>query len=176
MVATEAEAFLRGLRLGAVHGGTVTALAPSGASVVLDGQPPGPALGLIRVPELAWTPCGDPAGVVCVRERVTVQVLRVDAEGGLVSLSRRALRPDPLPWLAERLGARFTGRVTRVAPSGIRVLLPCGVEGLVPAVWWGELPRVEPGDELAVTTDLVDPAARRVWLLLAGPGQESTIL
>ena len=52
--------------------------------------------GLIHVSELAHTRVGDPSEVLTVGEEVDVKVLAVDREKGQISLSLKAVTPEPL--------------------------------------------------------------------------------
>lgn len=87
--------FLLGLRRGEVCTGVVSALAPFGVFVRLDGQPPGRDCGLIRVPELSRRHFDHPSEIVAVGERLTMRVLLADTRRGQASLSLKDLSEDP---------------------------------------------------------------------------------
>ena len=66
----------------------VTRLEPYGAWVEADGRP-----GLIRIPEIGWSPISHPRDVLAVGQRVRAVVLQVGGADGFNG-SIRAARPE----------------------------------------------------------------------------------
>ncbi|GAB7106821.1 hypothetical protein JCM4814A_51350 [Streptomyces phaeofaciens JCM 4814] len=158
-------AFLKTLRRGQVVTGTVTSIADFGVTFVDIGG----FTAMINIPQLSWRPIDHPSDVVGVGDRITAEVLDVDMVRERVPLSLRAMREDPWPQVAQRVGHVVTGPVTKIVPIGVFVRIEDrddGFEGLVPT---GELD-ASPGDVLevgdAVTVKIVDvdPARRRIIL------------
>ena len=163
-----------------VHG-TVTSLTGYGAFVDLGGVE-----GLLHVSEISHSRVADPAEVLAVGQPVEVEVLKIEPAkepGGhaRISLSLRALEPDPWRRAAERFpeGTVTAGKVVRLAPFGAFVEIAPGVDGLVHV---SELaadrrvdhPRqvVEVGQEVTVRVLAVDGEKRRISLTMAAPAGE----
>jgi small subunit ribosomal protein S1 len=125
----EREKLLRETLLpGAVLTGRVTSVTDFGAFVDLGG-----AEGLVHVSELSRRRVGHPKNAVELGQEVQVKVLRVEQEGERISLSRKALEPDPWGGVAERYpaGSQFTGKIVRKTEFGLFVELEPDVDGLV---------------------------------------------
>jgi small subunit ribosomal protein S1 len=171
------------LAIGKVVRGKVTSLAPYGAFVDLGGIE-----GLLHVSELGHGRVADPSELLEVGQEIEVQVQKItppDAKGReRISLSRRALTPDPWQQEAARLvaGTRRSGRVARLESFGAFVELAPGVEGLLhlselASSRGRELrhPReaVQVGQSLDVAVLSVDPARRRIALAVAPPESDA---
>ncbi len=111
--------------------GTVTGVVDHSVFVDLGGVD-----GRIRRGDLSHGRVGDPRAIVKVGQEVTARVLRIDREAGRVSLSLRAMAPDPWATVSERYaeGDRVRGRVTSVQEYGAFVELEPGIEGLIRSV------------------------------------------
>lgn len=113
---------------GAVLTGTVRRLTDFGAFVDVGGVD-----GLVHVSEMGWERVNHPSEVVKEGDEVKVKVLKVDREAGRISLSMRAVMPDP--WYEKikkySVGDIVTGKVVRLADFGAFVQLEEGVDGLV---------------------------------------------
>jgi ribosomal protein S1 len=114
------EETLRSLEEGQVREGVVKRLADFGAFVDLGGID-----GLLPISEMSWTYIKHPSEVVRRGQRVTVLVLRVDREGGRISLGLKPLLPDPWKRIGERYrpGQEVSGKVVRLVTSGAFVRL-----------------------------------------------------
>ncbi|MCZ4103311.1 S1 RNA-binding domain-containing protein [Streptomyces sp. H39-C1] len=161
--------FLATLHRGDACSGEVASIHQFGVLVNLDGAPE-PSMGHIPPSEVSWkwlSSCGE---AVTVGQRVTGQVLGVDAEmRGQVTLSLIAQQPNP--WLAwtGRVGSVFSGRVTRVVPFGVFVGVDEGMDGLVhnsELSQQGSEQALRVGDEMAVQISEVDPLRRLIRLSL----------
>lgn len=127
-------------------------------------------MGHIPPPEVSWKWLSSCGQALTVNQRVTGQILGVDAEvRGQATLSLSALQPNP--WLAwmDRVGSVLSGRVTRVVPFGVFVGVDDGMDGLVHS---SDLSRqgsehaVRVGDQMTVQISEVDPVQRRIRLSL----------
>ncbi|MFJ1864362.1 S1 RNA-binding domain-containing protein [Streptomyces sp. NPDC088097] len=161
--------YLGSLRRGEVVTGVVaTGLDDIGVYVDLDERPgDGPTAGLgegvgfLRVPEMSWSHFSDVDEVAPVGRRIRAEILDVDPDREMVSLSVKALLPDPWQAYVDVLapGRVHTGTVERIVPFGVFVRVAGGVTGLVhgaagPAV----------GERVRVRVTEFDLAGRRLGL------------
>ncbi|WP_432014102.1 S1 RNA-binding domain-containing protein [Streptomyces sp. HD1123-B1] len=166
----ELRTFLESLRRGEPLSGTVAAIERFGVFVALDDGPDHPVfpgVGFITIPELTWLRVASAAEVVEVGQRVTGEFLQFDTWNMEARLSLRAMRPDPFQTFADRVevGARLSGRVTKLVPFGVFVRVADGIEGLVRhGEHTGPQATVRPGDEVTVTVTDVDRERRRLAL------------
>jgi small subunit ribosomal protein S1 len=155
---------------GAVLAGTVAALVDFGAFVDLGG-----VQGLVPISEISHSRVTRPADRLRVGDRVTVKVLRVDAEKGRTTLSLKALEGDPWTTVAGKVRERqvVRGRAVRATEFGIFVELLPGIDGLLHI---SEIPRnrqaelreaAAAGSEISVLVVSLDIDKRRVALTLA---------
>ncbi len=175
---TEKRAALRQkIQAGTEIEGKVASLTKFGAFVDLGG-----VQGLVHVSEISRSRVDDPADVLSVGQSVKVKVLKVEQGGKRISLSMKALEPDPWKSVAERFpeGSVVQGRVERTASFGAFVALEPGLTGLLPASVLN-LPRdasisrmYSPGKELSVMVMSVDPRRRRISLALEGSMTEGS--
>ena len=108
--------------------GQVTNLVKFGAFVDLDGIE-----GLVHVSELAWHHVDLPDDYVQPGEEIAVQIKSVDVERERISLSRKALLPNPYQAFAKEYAAgdMLEGVVTNITDFGAFVEVADHVEGLV---------------------------------------------
>ena len=142
--------------------GTVGAVHDFGVFVHLDGEPDSEVpIGFVRVPEISWRHFDELSEVIATGDRVRGEVLDVDEQRGQVSVSLKALQPDPFVPLAGRVGEVVRGPVTKIFEElGVFVRVTDGAEALVPrAELRGE---VREGDGMAVEIAEVDLVRRRV--------------
>jgi small subunit ribosomal protein S1 len=148
---------------GQVRRGRVATVTDFGAFVDLGG-----VRGLLHLSELSWDRVERTTDVVNVGDEIDVKILSVKGGAKRVSLSLRALSPDPLNQLVE--GQTLEGVVTRLVDFGAFVRVLEKVEGLVHVSELAEyrvhLPEevVTPGDELWVKVLRIDRKRRRVDL------------
>lgn len=167
---------LEELEKGQVAYGPVVNITPFGVFVDLDGVD-----GLVHVSELAWQRVNHPADIVKPGEEMEVQILAVDKEKERVSLSRKALLPNPWQVLNEQRqpGELVEGKVTRVVKFGAFVALPEGVEGLVHAsqLGYANSPNpeesVRPGETVLARIISIDPHRERIALSMRQVPQEA---
>ena len=162
---------------GAEIEGRVASLTNFGAFVDVGG-----VQGLVHVSEISRRRVEDPSEVLSVGQRVKVKVLKVEQGGKRISLSMKALEPDPWKGVAERFpeGSVVKGTVERTAKFGAFISLEPGLTGLLPASVMN-LPRdaqisriYSPGKELTLMVMSVDPRRRRISLALEGSQTEGS--
>lgn len=155
------------LEEGQVAPGRVVHLVDYGAFVDLGG-----VTGLLHISELAWHHVVNPADVLDLGQEIEVVISEVDPERERVSLSRKALLPNPWEQFAQRyeIGDLVEGEVTALVDFGAFVLLPFDIEGLV-HVSEMSLPAsgtpeevLQPGDRLLVRITSIEPDEERVGL------------
>ncbi|MDA7980618.1 MAG: S1 RNA-binding domain-containing protein [Pirellulales bacterium] len=174
------ERFLKEVTPGKTFDGTVRKLMDFGAFVELgEGVD-----GLVHISKLSWGRVNHPSEVLKEGDNVKVRVEKIDPESGKIGLSMKDLAADP--WLSASreyyVGARVTGRVTKIMEFGAFVELQPGVEGLIhiSELQHGRTFRVRDivtdGQELEVQVLSVDPDSRRIGLslkaLTAAPNKE----
>ena len=108
-------------------------------------------------------------------QEVEAVILALKPEEGRITLSTKALEPDPWEGVAERFpsGARVQGRVVKILPEGAIVELAPGLDGFLhrSELSWARR-QVRPsevlaeGDEVEVQVLEVDAEARRIRLSL----------
>lgn len=158
----ERAAFLRGLERGDVVVGVVAVIASFGVTFVELGG----VEAMMNIPEVSWRPVDTPAEVIAEGEEHAFEVLDVDMDRERVSLSLKALEPDPMAAFARAgfAGIR-TAAVTHVVPFGVLVEVAPGVQGVLHKDDLGERAPGQ-GEELAVEVTGVNLVTRRVRLRL----------
>lgn len=157
------------LEVDQVREGVVTSVMEYGAFVDLGGVD-----GLVHVSDISYTRVERPSDHLKVGDKVTVKVLKLDAEKGKISLGLKQIEPDPWSLVAQslRTGDTVQGRVTRTAPFGAFVEVDKGVEGLCPIseISWKRIGKVEDvlaSDSVHMFKILeMDPVKRRIGLSL----------
>ncbi|MCX7800417.1 MAG: S1 RNA-binding domain-containing protein [Fimbriimonadales bacterium] len=163
---------------GAVLKGVVRRLTDYGAFVDLGGVD-----GLLHISELGWVRINRPHDVLREGQEIEVQVLRLDESTNKISLSRRAVLPDPWKLIKENyhVGKRMTVTIERNVPNGSFVKLPEGAEAFIPI---SELSArrikkpedvVRVGDSVEVLVIDLRPEERRMVLSVRHAAGEGTI-
>ena len=108
--------------------GKVSSITDFGAFVDLGGLE-----GLVHLSQLSRKRVETPRDVVQVGNDVLVKVTKIEKGGERISLSMKALEPDPWKNADERYptGNQFTGKIMRKTDFGLFVELEDGLEGLV---------------------------------------------
>jgi len=109
---------------------------------------------------------------VTVGKKIKVQILKLDWEGGRVSLGLKQLEADPFDAVSTDIveGAEITGKVTKCLEFGAFVEVAPGVEGLVhiSEIDYKRVNAVEdvlqPGEVVRVKVLRVEPETRKVSL------------
>jgi small subunit ribosomal protein S1 len=165
------------LEVGSVREGKVASLTDFGAFVDLGG-----VQGLVHVSEISRRRVEKPEEVLSVGQKVQVKILKVEQDGKRISLSMKALEPDPWDGVRKRFseGEVVRGTVEKVAPFGAFVTLEPGLTGLLPTASLS-LPRgsslarvFPPGKEISVQILAVDPRRKRISLAPEGSKTEGS--
>ena len=157
------------LNEGQVREGIVRSVREFGAFVDLGGVD-----GLVHVSELSWQRVKDPSEVVQPGQKVKVVVLKLDREHRKVGLGMKQLTASPWDDVTEKyhVGQVVTGKVTRLMDFGAFVELEPAVEGLIhiselsPQRVRRVIDVVQPGQEVRVMVQAVNPEQRRISLSL----------
>lgn len=114
---------------GADLDGKVSSLTDFGAFVDLGGG----IEGLVHLTELSNRRVKHPKDLVELGKEVKVRVLKVEQDGQRISLSMKALEPNPYAEFAEDhpRGAKFKGKVVRKTDFGAFVELLPGLDGMI---------------------------------------------
>lgn len=89
--------------------------------------------GLIPLSEISWSRTDSINDVMSPGAEVTVRIISLDWDKLRITLSRKAMQPDPWLSVADRYktGDRVGGKIVRLAPFGAFVNLEEGVDGLI---------------------------------------------
>ena len=163
------EKLMKELAPGQLREGIVRSMKDFGAFVDLGGVD-----GLIHVSQLSWDRVKHPSEVLAVGQKVKVRIEKFDPETGKVSLSYREVGDNPWNHAATKyyVGAKVTGKVSRVMDFGAFVKLEPGIEGLIhiSELAHGRVFRtgdvVSEGQEVEVKIMSVDTEKQRIGLSL----------
>lgn len=129
--------------------------------------------GLIPVSELSWNRSDRPGDLLSPAQQVTAKILSLDWDNNRLTLSLKAMQPDPWADLAEKfpVGGRVSGTVVRLVPFGAFVNLEPGIDGLIHISNFGtgrriNHPRevVEVGQQVEAHISAVDIANKKISL------------
>ncbi len=158
---------LKEIEVGAVIKSRVVNVVDFGVFVDLDGVD-----GLVHKSEIDWDRVNKPSKLFKAGDEIEVKVVDVDLEKERVSLSRKALLPNPWHELVEKFseGDLVDGKVVSVLDFGAFVELREGLQGLVHVSEVGyentEDPKsaVKQGDQVLVRIMGIDSKRERVSL------------
>jgi small subunit ribosomal protein S1 len=158
---------LQGIEVGAVIKSRIVNVVDFGVFVDLEGVD-----GLVHKSEIDWDRVVNPSKLFKVGDEIEVKVVGVDLEKERVSLSRKALLPNPWHKLVEKYneGDLVEGKVVSVLDFGAFVELQEGLQGLVHVSEVGyeitDDPSkvVQKGDQVLVRIMGIDPGRERVSL------------
>ena len=139
--------------------------------------------GLVHLSELDWQVGKHPSESFKIGDEIDIQILDVDVENQRVSLSRKALLPNPWDAFNEdhHSGEIVSGKVTRVLDFGAFVELASGIVGLVHSSEVGYSASGDPqdvvkaGDIVLVRILDLDPERERVSLSMRRVPKEKQI-
>ncbi|MCK4897810.1 MAG: S1 RNA-binding domain-containing protein [Anaerolineales bacterium] len=139
--------------------------------------------GLVHLSELDWQVVKHPSESFKIGDEIDIQILDVDVENQRVSLSRKALLPNPWDAFNEdhHSGEIVSGKVTRVLDFGAFVELASGIVGLVHSSEVGYSASGDPqdvvkaGDIVLVRILDLDPERERVSLSMRRVPKEKQI-
>lgn len=170
---------LEELEIGSTITGRVANIVNYGAFVDIGGG----ISGLLHVSEIAWHRVEHPSKILSVGEELEVEIQEVDVDRERVSLSRKAVMPNPWDTIEKKhnIGDLITGRVTNIEDFGAFIEVQKGVVGLVhvseidvygPATIHDI---VHPGDQVLVRIIDIDPYEERLSLSLRRVSSEEQI-
>ena len=130
--------------------------------------------GLIRISELADRRIEKPEEIVSVRDELDLKVIELDPTEKRISLSLKAMQPDPWVEVPEKyeVGSVVRGRIVNLTSFGAFTELEEGIEGLIHISELSyrriEKPKeiVSVGDELDLKVIELDPTEKRISLSL----------
>jgi len=150
--------------------GEVKRMADFGAFVDLGGVD-----ALLHVSDISWRRIKHPSEMLSAGQQVTVEIAKMNADTGKVSVSMKTLQSDPWTNVATTYepGMRLTGTVRRLLDFGAVVELEPGIEGMIhrSELSWTKRD-IKPsqvlteGDVVDVAVLEVDASARRLRLSL----------
>ncbi|MDQ6979667.1 MAG: S1 RNA-binding domain-containing protein, partial [Mariprofundaceae bacterium] len=162
--------FFEQTKVGSRVNGTVRRLADFGAFVDLGGVD-----ALLHVSDISWRRIEHPSEMLTVNQQVTVEVLKLDAETGKVSVSIKSMQDDPWTHVEQTYeeNMRVTGTVLKLLDFGAVVELEPGIEGLIHRSEMSWMRKDVKPTEVLTEGDVVDvailevkPKARRIRLSL----------
>jgi len=153
----EKETMLDSLKVGDVKKGVVTRLTNFGAFVNM-----GPIEGLIHISEFDWNRVDSPSDVLKIGDEVEAKVIKI--KGDKVSLSLKALKPDPYDVAFEEyhVGDVVKCKVLRNLPFGSFVEIKPGVEGLIPVSEIVRGRRITRPDEILKVGDEIEAKIQKI--------------
>jgi len=161
---------------GAILKGRVCDLRPFGAFVDLGG-----IQGLLHISQLAHHNVAQVEDELAQGDEVEVKILDIQMEASgkeRISLSRKALLPDPWENLTFAHGDRLQGTVARISKFGIFVNLAPGIDGLLPRRMMKKAGRevsldaFEAGSAIEVDIVEINKADGKIALALPGWDEE----
>lgn len=119
---------LQELKRGDIVKGRVVNIVNFGAFIDLHG-----ITGLAHISELSWHRLGHPSEIISIGDEIEVLIKEVDHDKERVSLSRKALMPNPWDSIMEshNEGDLVEGSVTSIQDYGVFLKLAEGVDGLI---------------------------------------------
>ncbi len=126
---SELSELLKDYKVGDTIGGTVSGVVDFGIFVRFG--PDERLEGLAHISELDWQMVQNPNSLFSVGDEIKAKV--IDVEDGRVSLSIKALKPDPWQDIAERFpkGTEIQGKVVKFSPFGAFVEISSNVQALI---------------------------------------------
>lgn len=173
----QARETLTRVEVGSVVRGRVASLVEFGAFVDLGG-----VKGLVHISEISHRQVRKAEDVLQLGQEVEVKVLKVQNGGKRISLSMKALEPDPWQGVSERYkeGQQVDGVIERTNRYGAFISLEPGLTGLLPMSEMN-LPRganaersFPPGKKIQVQVLSVSPGQKRISLGLEGSRVEGS--
>ena len=116
------------LEKGLILEGTAKAITEFGVFVDLGGVD-----GLIHITDLSWGRVNHPSEIVKLDQKIQVVVTDFDEEKKRISLSMKALQPEPWKSIEDKyqVGQKVNGKVVSLTEYGAFVEIEKGIEGLI---------------------------------------------
>ncbi len=114
--------------------------------------------GLIPVSEISWDRSVNAGEAVSVGQNVTARIISLDWEKNRLTLSLKAMQPDPWISAARKYpeGSRVSGSIVRLSSFGAFVRLEPGIDGLIHISNLGAGRRINHPREVVETGQLVE--------------------
>ncbi len=89
--------------------------------------------GLIPASEISWVRTENPADVLSVGQEVTAKIISLDWNKSRLTMSIKAMKPDPWANITEKyqVDSRINGTIVRLTHFGAFVRLEPGIDGLI---------------------------------------------
>jgi len=174
------EALKKQLSVGMDVPAKVRSIQPFGVFVDLGGVD-----GLIPVSEIGWGKIDNVQEVLQPGSEITVKIIALDWEKERLTLSLKALQPDPFLRAAERypVDSLVRGTIVRLAPFGVFVNLEPGIDGLIHISKLGAGRRIKHPKEVVAVGQIVeayvqevDAGNRRISLSMEQKGEPESIV
>ncbi len=169
-LATKKELLWETIQVGQTVKGTVMSIHKFGVFVDLGG-----IQGLIPASEMDWDRSRSTEDLFTIGQEVTAAIMVIDREKDKITLSAKALSPDPWMLLEERypIGLSLTGKVVRLTDFGAFVNLEPGLDGLIHISRLGQGKKIKhprevlkEGQAVDVQVEKIEAAQRRISLAL----------
>src|SRR3990167_2106807 len=168
------------VKIGDKFSGMVTAVLPFGIFVEIspkelkvekkdDLPEPGKSKleGLVHISEISWEKVDDPLKIFKVGDIVDVMVIAKDTTTGRLNLSMKQLEEDPFIEASKNYSKdqKVEGKISKVTPYGLFVVLDGGIEGLI------HISKIPPnvsynvGSEIECEIESIDTANRKISLV-----------
>lgn len=164
----EVKKVLAKYKVGNVIEGKITGVVDFGVFIKIEDN----LEGLAHISELSWSLVEDPRSLFEIGQKVKAKIIGI--EGGKISLSIKALEPDPWEKVKEKYkkGDIVEGVVIRLNRYGVLVAIEEGVAGLVHISEFGSEKEMREKIELGKTYPfqiiLFEPTERRLTLAYLG--------
>ena len=89
--------------------------------------------GLIPLSEISWDRGVTPHEILSIGQSITARIISLDWERNRLTLSLKAMQPDPWAAVAEKypVDSKVSGSIVRLSPFGAFVRLEPGIDGLI---------------------------------------------
>lgn len=165
-VSEETKKKLSQLKLGDKIKGKVAEVLPFGLFIKELGDDLNEVEGLVHISEVAWERSDNVLENFAPGQEIEAAIVNVEPENGRINLSIRQLSEDPFEEIAKKYMPDdvVKGEVTKVNSSGVSVVLPDGLEGIIPAGKLDGTQEYKEGEEVTVLIDTIDTSRRRILL------------
>ncbi|MBG99403.1 MAG: hypothetical protein CMN58_03525 [Solibacterales bacterium] len=162
------EKTLSEISFGATVEGTIKSITSYGVFVDIGGID-----AFLHITDISYSRVNNPSDIVQVGATIRTKVIKYDSEKEKVSLSLKAMKPDPWETLKDRYktGDRVSGQVTRVANFGVFLGIEEDIEGLLhqSEVSWTNrsaslAKKFKVGQTVECVISKMDPTKRRLSL------------
>ena len=145
--------------------GTITDVTDFGAFILIQEG----LEGLIHISEIDWKIIDNPRDILARDQKVSAKIIAI--EGGKISLSLKALKPDPWQSAQEKysVGQKISGKIAKITNYGALISCDDDITGLIPLAEFKEKKPTETlkiGDSISVEISSLDPQEHKMILKL----------